>query len=369
MAIHHDDILNRLRKYTNVMYRDTSIVEEMRLRTGDVIELGVADFEKILKSFPILKPLLESYAGNAKYKSQLWTVLNKPCDMVHSESQKFKSNLFLCPLQSFRRELKKEHIFDEYISPPLGMENPADELKKIYVEYLEQKAKTIFPINSETPKKDKKGLGEKRKEFIKTEIGWAWDEVFSSFEEVEKLELYEKSLSSFIQKLEEENASGEYDFFINFIKSLESSDSWKDYKIKYHAMIDGIDEVRINSKKTTDLVQTVFINQMETKGMFYFEPHFNLYSEELCDFSYFIELEDIMTLKLKQDVIDSGELVKLLQHKRKVGLSRNFSDRLQNIMGYFFSKIGTKDVKGSDVLGIYDESFDTFHYDKDSLTS
>lgn len=369
MPIHHDDILQRLREYNDVMYRDTSVGDESRLRTGDVVELGVDDFELILKNFPILKPLLESYAENPRYKSKLWAILNKPCDMVHSGSQKFKSNLFLCPLQSFRKELKKEHIFDEYISPPLGMKNPADELMDIYSSYLERKAKEVYPIESDTPKPQKKEFGQKRKEFVSTEGDWAWSEVFSSFEEVEKLELYEKSLSSFLETLEEENESGEYDFFIEFIKNLETDDNWKEYKTKYHAMIDGIDEVRINSKKTTDLVQTVFINQMETKGMFYFEPHVELYSEELCDFSYFIELEDIMTLKLKQEMIDSGNLVKLLQDKRKVGLSRNFSDRLQNIMGYFFSKIGTKDVKGSDVLGIYDECFDTFHYDKDSLKS
>lgn len=368
MSVNHLDIRARLRDYKPVMYRELDEPEEQKLRTGDIIRLRLDDFSKLLKHFEILKPLLESYNNNSKYESCFWAILNKPCDMVHGQGQKFKSNLFLCLLQSFRKELKQEHIFGEYVSPPQALKVPSAQITTLYQKYLSAKAKGIYPISNDLSKKEKAELSGLQKKFVGHQLQWATNEIFSYFEDSEQISVYDEVLSNYQEQvLSDRNKSGSYDHIIEFLANLPSNDEWQRYKKELQNQLDRIDEIRINSKKARSLVQTVFINQMETKGMFYFEPHENLYDEALCDFSYFIELEDILTLKLKDEVILNGTLVETLKEKRLVGLTRNYSDRLQNIMGYFFSKIGTKDVKGAEVLGIYDDCFNSFHYDKSSL--
>ena len=49
----------------------------------------------------------------------------------------------------------------------------------------------------------------------------------------------------------------------------------------------------------------------------------------------------------------SGKLSRLLIEKRIASLKKNFSDRLLNIMGNYFSKIGTSDVMVNKVLHLY----------------
>lgn len=69
--------------------------------------------------------------------------------------------------------------------------------------------------------------------------------------------------------------------------------------------------------------------------------------------SYMIQLGDLITLKIAQSVKKIGELSQLLQNKREAMLTSNFSDRLLNIMGNYFSKIGTPDVMSHEVFMLY----------------
>ena len=89
-----------------------------------------------------------------------------------------------------------------------------------------------------------------------------------------------------------------------------------------------------------------------------------LYDSKLKDFSFVIELEDLITFKISEESVKSGSVVDILKQKRLVGLSRNYSDRLQNIMGYYYSKIGTADVQGQDVIELYTKCFKNFTVEK-----
>jgi hypothetical protein len=118
------------------------------------------------------------------------------------------------------------------------------------------------------------------------------------------------------------------------------------------------------SREGLESINELFLNQQDSKGIFYFEPSIDLFNKEVNDFSYFIEIEDILTLKISEESIQNGQLVQLLSANRVVGLTRNFSDRLQNIMGNYFSKIGTADVKASGILALYSECFEKFSFGK-----
>ena len=100
----------------------------------------------------------------------------------------------------------------------------------------------------------------------------------------------------------------------------------------------------------------LFLNQMDSRGIFYYEPNTCLSNQD-HDLSYIIQLDDMITLKIKEDMRESGALNNFLRKKRVISLSENFSDRLLNIMGNFFSKIGTPDVNQSAILELYAKSF------------
>ncbi len=69
-----------------------------------------------------------------------------------------------------------------------------------------------------------------------------------------------------------------------------------------------------------------------------------------------IQFEDIITLKVKEEIQKTGHLISLLIEKRCVSLTRNFSDRLLNMMGTYFSKIGTPDVMADRILALYKDT-------------
>ena len=95
---------------------------------------------------------------------------------------------------------------------------------------------------------------------------------------------------------------------------------------------------------------------MDSRGFFYYEPD-NSLSKQDHDLSYIIQLDDMISLKIKEDIKKDGELIKLLKKNRVVSLTENFSDRLLNIMGNFFSKIGTPDVNSSEIIELYVKSY------------
>ncbi len=349
------EILKQLSAYSPVMYRD--IEDDSRLRTGDVVLLDIKSFEKILRNFTLLKPLLESYQKNSKYQSNFWAILNKPCDMVHEGSQRFKSSsLFLAPLQSFLGEMKKERLFSEFVLSPRTIPSVTKALISVYGDHLKKVATELFPLPDNATSSDKANLGKNKSIFREGQLTWAKANVFAGFNETESVEIVETALMAYAEKLVDDDQK----YFRDFCLSLNNNVDWLEYKKEYDDQVKGVVEIRVNPETLTELTKMVFLNQMEIRGRFYYEPNINLYNKEVNDFSYIIELEDLMTMKVDERMVDSGDLVELLKNNRLVGLSRNYSDRLQNIMGHYYSKIGTPDVTAINVLGIYDKCFDFF---------
>lgn len=347
------------------MYRDFDNEAEKRLRTGDVVRLELKDFKAILKNYNVLEPLLKSYDENPKYKSQLWAVLNKPCDMVHDGSQRFKSSsLFLAPLQSFLGELRKDRVFSDYVLPPISVVPVKTFLSDFNNQYFKALSEKKFPMPKDAPHQVKGEIGKKQGAFKSNFSSWFRKEIIDKFDgnevpdEVEQvLELFENTLDPNI-----------YTTIKEFIRNLLKDPAWIKYKKDYNKSVKQVDEIRLNPEKINDMVKNVFVNQMEIRGRFYYEPNQSLYSEAVDDFSYIIELEDLITLKVTEESVKKGTLVELLQKRRLVGLTRNYSDRLQNIMGYYYSKIGTADVQSKNVLALYDECFDHFFVEQAEAT-
>ena len=108
---------------------------------------------------------------------------------------------------------------------------------------------------------------------------------------------------------------------------------------------------------------------MDSQGIFFYEPKKNL-SKLNYDLSYIIQLEDIISLKINEKVQKSGKLFNLLIEKRVVSLTENFSDRLLNIMGNFFSKIGTEDIRSEELLDLYVKTYpDSFFMNENKFNN
>ncbi len=351
------EILEKLAAHEDVMYRKFDSEPEKRLRTGDVVRLELADFKSILKSYELLEPLLKSYDQNPKYKSQLWAILNKPCDMVHDGSQKFKSSsLFLAPLQSFKGELRKDKVFSDFVLPPLNVVPFKTFLNDFGDKYFKSMGEKFFPFPLDATPLQKKEVGGKRSTFKNDHYQWVRTEIFDKFEGNEVPEILDQILGQFTTTLDKKK----YSVIIQFLTDLLKDASWDKYKKDFALSVKQSTEVRLDSSKINEMARSVFINQMEIRGRFYYEPHQSLYSEAVDDFSYIIELEDLITLKVTEESVKKGTLVNLLKKKRLVGLTRNYSDRLQNIMGYYYSKIGTADVESKNVLALYNDCYDSF---------
>ncbi len=307
--------------YKPIMYDEAC---ENNLRTGDVIELRVADFEKICRHDSMLN-LLKEYEQNPDYPKSFWAVLNQPCDMVHDTANKryFKSNLFLAPLQGVKSALRKGTLGGPRLNSNIK------DLKKIIVENFEK-----F-IHED---KDKKSL-----EFL---VGRIKDIL-----EVEDKEAQHPSdlLAFLIEYLDRTRLTK--DLLIKF----EKGKVWKQALENYDKELREPQKIRINND-LKDKLSKLCLNQLDSQGFFFYEPHENFYfpteGKEIC---YIIQLEDMITLKIKKDYQSSGQLVEDLKNKRVVSLTENFSDRLLNIMGIYFSKIATKNVLFHKVMELYND--------------
>lgn len=339
------------------MYRSFDEEPEKRLRTGDIVRLDLNDFRAILKNYELLEPLLKSYDLNPKYKSKLWAILNKPCDMVHDGTQRFKSSsLFLAPLQSFLGELRKDRIFAEYVLPPKTIEPIKDFLISLSKNYFYGEANRFFTCDPKASLEEKKSIKEQRTNFQDIHHAWILEEVLNFLDGNEAPDTTEEVFTLF----SETEAVKGLPHIEGFLKNLPNETKWIDYKKNYEQTVKEMGEIHLNPKTINEMSKTIFVNQMEIRGRFYYEPHASLFSSEVNDFSYILELEDMITLKVSESAVSNGSLVDLLKEKRLVGLTRNYSDRLQNIMGYYYSKIGTADIQSKVVLALYDECFDHF---------
>lgn len=105
-----------------------------------------------------------------------------------------------------------------------------------------------------------------------------------------------------------------------------------------------------------DRLASLGLNQLDSRGVFFYEPHTEI-SSKATDLAFVVLLQDMITVKVKKESQTDGSLYKLLLGKRALSLSENFSDRLLNIMGNYFSKIGTGDVRADKVVELYSTTF------------
>jgi len=352
------DCKTKLSKYPNTMYRALNDIGEDGLRTGDVIYLDTLNFKEILRNYNSFKELFAQYEANPKYRANYWAILNKPCDMVHDESKKrkFDTNMFLCPLQSFLFSFGVQEILNQYREQPASVEEYSAVLERMLTKYLKKYFSTMIPITENQKKEEKKELLRLREDGIETVLKsvLSIENVFSFSKSDDHL-LVENVLA---QYAEEGNILGPA---INFFKGLSTEPEWKAH-IKTRAIEAGNGLSLTKEQYKLDEFSKFFRNQKENDGLYYYEPHLHLFSDQVSDFSFFLELEDMMTFKIKESSIQDGSFVELLKVNRKVGLTRNFSDRLQNIMGNYFSKIGTSDIKSNDIFSLYQDAVKNFYY-------
>lgn len=310
------------------------------LKTGDIIKLTSADFQRIVKHQSILQ-VLNQFSADDKYTGNLWAVLNKPCDMVHSQNQKFKHNLFLCPLQGFLSAIKFGPLDDCLHSATT--KTPAAALKDAFSNYTRRNTKEKYPRPSEkaAPEyaKEVENLARPAIEKIRELVG----ELSTEDDDPE-------GILSDLRKAVRKNRLAYQD-----LKTFGESSEFQKVIDAHKRSIQRQKAVIISPAKH-DKVADLCLNQFDTQGIFLYEPHQRIWKVS-NDLVHIIRLEEMLTLKVKPLLRDNGELVHLLLDRRVISLTENFSDRLQNIMGNYYSKIGTDDVSSSPIMELYHRLF------------
>ncbi len=315
------DWKTHIESYRPCMYSDG---KDGMLRTGDVIELGTEDIKKIARHSAIYD-LFKAYSKDSNYSHELWSVLNKACDMVHEKGRYFSTNLFLCPLQGLLSAIERGTI-----EGVLKGKN----LPKSPINFLETKF-----------------INFAKKELSKEAVN-AMSALFNKVKKSDGIKGSDPSevLEAIIEALNINNPDSNA-AAIDALQKFKSSTKWEldlqEYKKDSEEESSKI-IIESNPKKLISLS----LNQFDSKGIFFYEPSKELSSFE-HDMSYIIQLEDMITLKIKEESQKNGELLNILKANRKVSLSENFSDRLLNIMGNYFSKIATKDVIFSNIAKLY----------------
>ncbi len=338
-------LLDYIQKYEDKMYEKPATGH---LRTGDVVRLELNDIEKIARHESVLE-LFRHFDENPEYSPKLWAILNKSCDMVHEPENKryFKHNLFLVPLQMLRSALRKGTLGDLLYSEDLIA--PENLLTDAYKKYFSKKARYKNPYDSAIPQK------QYYVDLNKTVIDPAVAKIKELIEgQVNEIDSLSELLNGLI-KLTESNEEIQED-----LKSLKKSDEWEEELNKYNKRKINAQEknskIILKTKEASIKIADLALNQLDSQGMFFYEPMINI-SNPTHDLAYIIQLEDLITIKIAEPVQQSGELIQLLQEKREAMLTRNFSDRLLNIMGNYFSKIGTPDIMSEDILLLYKNVF------------
>ncbi len=318
--------MSHLKNYPSVMYPEKSF----SLKTGDVVLLKIDDFKNIVKHDSILD-LFKQYNNDLKYKHCLWAILNKACDMVQDKEKNrhFKNNLFLAPLQGLMDVLKEGVLGN---SPFVQGNVPS--LEQSFIESYK-----IFLKKNKEPEKSIKSILKKIEGILKegAEQTQSLDSLLDSLRE------YSKDSQILTENLIRFRKS---EIWLKTVKSFNQEVKKKKKESK----------INLNSSAIKNKLPKLFLNQMDSSGIFYYEPSTPL-SSQGHDLSYIIQLDDMITLKIKEEVQKDGTLSNLLKEKRVISLTENFSDRLLNIMGIFFSKIGTPDVNPSSVIDLYIKSF------------
>ncbi len=292
------------------------------LRAGDVITLTLEDVSRIARHPSILE-VFKQYSEDLQYPRNLWAILNKPCDMIHDGENKryFTANLFLSPLQGLKNVLKQKTVKEILFQQKRAMES----VRETFHQYI-QKNKNTIPSFKDTV----------------TSL------LYSVESEIESLETPEEILDYLISYINKNKKNKQQ---VIDLESFRNSSIWKK-NLKRHNPV-KIDKsiIILKGDKPKPLVN-LFRNQLDSQGIFFYEPHKDLSSVD-HDLAYVIQIEDMITLKIKKEFQRNGELPEILIKNRKISLSESFSDRLLNIMGNYFSRIATDDVSISEVTDLY----------------
>jgi hypothetical protein len=305
------------------------------LKTGDVVELTSADLNKILEHNP-MKNLIRQFDRDKPNRPKYWAILNKACDMAHNEKQKFTTNLFLCPLQGLREQIQRGQLKRiRYIETA---KSPAQKFKDILRSNLKEIVKKAL-------QKEKDETGKEFGQRLEKEINNKFTPTAHIVDQIKK----EDNPNNFENAIIASASSdpGLRDYFTG----LFSGNSWSNY-LKNYSRIQSISSNIIFKEGASDTISKLCNNQLESDGIFFYEPHLKLLKKDY-DIAYVIELEDILTLKIKSKIQNTGELGALLKEKRILSLKPIFSSRLQNMMGAYLSKIGTDDILSQNVLDLY----------------
>ena len=336
-------------EYKHLMYEETP--DSKKLRSGDVVRLRIDDFKKIARHDSMIN-LFSDFKDNPDYPENFWAILNKSCDMVHDpqNGRTFKNNLFIAPLQGLKSALRKGTLNLLHSS-----EGPS--ILNIFIDsyrhYFTGKSKR------ENPKKK----SESHEEYSKR-IGV--DIVRPTIEKIKELVSVDNVGCDHPQDIVASLKQNVQNVPIHSdIVEFESSPEWKKELKKFNENQKEIkrrdSSIILKKDAEESKIADLALNQLDSQGIFFYEPS-PMISNPEHDLSYLIQLEDMVTLKVSEDLKKSGEMTNLLLTKRVAMLTRSFSDRLLNIMGSYFSKIGTPDVVPGMVLGLYKKIYaDSFY--------
>ncbi len=292
------------------------------LLAGDVIKLKLEDFKRLAKHKSILAIFREFYK-TPTFKHGHWAILNKPCDMIECSDTKkkriFETNLLLCPLRSLKSALR-EGILKGYLDK--GLESPQVAFRRLFEDYL------------------------RNKRVADTEVLL----IIGTIEH-----LIEPFMNDTVDPYDFAGALCEFTkdspVYNKYVLEFSTQKAWKTYSEKYMASVGNRDKLMVN-KDGTKKLSNLCLNQMDSQGLFFFEPHPHLSSmkHDLC---FLIKLDEMISFKINPKLISSGEVSSFLKTKRILGLRENFSDRLLNIIGNYYSKIGTSDVQWQPIWQLY----------------
>lgn len=349
-----------LAEYPTTMYREPT---DKCLHTGDIVRLDLSDFKKILR-YEAMEKVLEQYLNDPNYKTGLWAVLNQPCDMVHDPDKKrqMKGSLFLAPLQGLRAALRKGIPAGDVIHNT-SLASAENVVVEPYKKFLEGQAWNEYPRPDHEPQKDYY----KR---INAEI--VAPSITGLERTIEPIKGQAEDPSDLLDALIE---SSDGQSIGTSLKAFKASSEWNKALEKYNKNKEDTEArnkvIILKSNASEDILAKLFLNQLDSQGVFYFDPHSKISDPENTDLAFVIKMDDLLTLKINREILENGELHRILISKRHLSLTENFSDRLLNIMGNYFSKIGTDDVMAGAVLGLYtkvygdsfflsDSQYDTF---------
>lgn len=337
-----------LKEYKNVMYKHPT--EDSGLDSGDVVLLDRKFFEKFSRSRSIL-PLIRQFLKDPNYKSHYWALLNKSCDMVHDQKTKrvFDSSLFLCPLKNFITLFGPNELLSDCVCKESSdQQTPYKKIHSLYEDFASRHIRKELPFDKTLPK-DKKIVLQKTIEKSKEAMLSYFREIISD----ESIE-YEFVFPQLKKWLKEETMSREALVALeDFVKEHEFSNRWKKFQETMEDQEKRKGSITIKNDKIKKLTK-FFCNQNDSDGHFFYEPS-ELLSSSSSGLCFFIKLSDMVTLKTKKEFQEDGSLEKYLRENRKLKLNPIFSGRLLNILGNYFSKIGTPDIGAFPILNIYSE--------------